>query len=76
MQLRSIYIDEVEVGGSHHQTALCAVCCGWGPDTWGTEGKSVSLALDHIQPPTDLHRALMTKQFSRPKVLLVNTIRL
>lgn len=43
---------------------LCAVGGAW---HLGDRGESVSLALDHIQPSTDLQRALMTKQFSRPK---------
>lgn len=63
VQLRSMYWRG---RGQGQSSSNCPVL--WvGPDTWGTEGKSVSLALDHIQPPADLHRALMTKQFSRPK---------
>lgn len=42
----------------------CAVGGTWHLGDWG---ESVSLALDYIQPSTDLHRALMTKQFSCPK---------
>lgn len=66
VQPRSIYWQG---RGQGQPSSNCHFAVGW---AWhlGDRGENVSLAPDLIQPSTDLRRALMTKQFSRPKYCL------